>query len=39
MKLATLKSDNRDGELIVVNRALTQAAKTWAGATMQSVIE
>lgn len=39
MKLASLKSNNRDGELIVVNRALTQAAKTWAGATLQNVIE
>lgn len=39
MKLATLKSDNRDGELIVVNRELSHAAKTWAGATLQSAIE
>lgn len=39
MKLASLKSSNRDGELIVVNRALTQAAKTWKGATMQNAIE
>ena len=39
MKLATLKSNSRDGELIVVNRALTKGAKTWEGATMQNVIE
>lgn len=27
MKLATLKTDHRDGELIIVNKALTQATK------------
>ena len=39
MKLATLKTDSRDGQLIVVNRALTQAVKAADGMTMQRAIE
>ena len=39
MKLATLKTNSRDGQLIVVNRALTQAVKAADGMTMQRAIE
>jgi len=39
MKLASLKSNNRDGTLIVVNRALTKAAQIAAIPTMQFAIE
>lgn len=39
MKLATLKTDSRDGQLIVVNRALTEAVKAADGMTMQWAIE
>ena len=39
MKLATLKTESRDGQLIVVNRTLTQAAKAADGMTMQHAIE
>lgn len=39
MKLASLKSDSRDGKLLVVNRALTQAAAVTEIPTMQYAIE
>ncbi|MEM7346371.1 MAG: fumarylacetoacetate hydrolase family protein [Chloroflexota bacterium] len=39
MKLASLKSDNRDGRLIVVNRDLTKAATVEGIETMQAAIE
>ncbi|MEM8858519.1 MAG: fumarylacetoacetate hydrolase family protein [Chloroflexota bacterium] len=39
MKLATLKTTSRDGQLIVVNRVLTHAAKAAEGMTMQQAIE
>lgn len=40
MKLATLKTNSRDGELIVVNRALTRAVKVPSVAkTLQSVLD
>ena len=39
MKLATIKTDRRDGQLIVVNRALTRAVKAAEGMTMQGAIE
>ena len=39
MKLASLKSGGRDGQLIVVNRTLTQAVKATNGMTMQQAIE
>ena len=39
MKLASLKTTGRDGQLIVVNRALTHAVKAADGMTMQQAIE
>ncbi|MEM7797964.1 MAG: fumarylacetoacetate hydrolase family protein [Chloroflexota bacterium] len=39
MKLASLKSEQRDGTLIVVSRDLSYAAPTWKGATLQAALE
>lgn len=39
MKLASLKSDSRDGRLVVVNRALTKAVHVADAPTMQFAIE